>query len=322
MRDAEERHFTAWGRRLTGLFRPGRAGNEGSTSEGSTSDERPAGERWPILALHGWLDNAESFAPLADHLPNPILALDFSGHGHSDHAPAELATHLIDHVRAVLEVSDQMGWERFVLMGHSMGAGVASLFAATFPERLQRLVLLEGLGPPATPADEVAPTLRKAIEQMRALPEKRKPVYTDPQQAVAARMPALGGMNESSARLLCQRGLMPVPGGWTWRTDIRLRATSSLRLTDEQVEGFIRRIKAPTLLVLADDGLGGAGRFAHREAWVPHLTRIDLPGRHHVHMDDPEPVGKVIRNYLNNSSLDPRSENGHRETPRNDSEDE
>src|SRR3546814_4039743 len=50
--------------------------------------------------LHGWLDNANSFIPLAERLPNPLLALDFSGHGHSDHAPAELATHLIDHVRS------------------------------------------------------------------------------------------------------------------------------------------------------------------------------------------------------------------------------
>lgn len=301
MRDAVERRFNAWGQTLTGLFW---AGEEGDDVSERASERNNTEHHWPILALHGWLDNANSFIPLAERLPNPLLALDFSGHGHSDHAPAELATHLIDHVRSVLEVSEQMGWDRFVLMGHSMGAGVASLFAATFPERLQRLILLEGLGPPATPADQVAATLRKAIEQMRALPDKRKPVYADPQQAVAARMPALGGMNEESARLLCERGLMEVPGGWTWRTDIRLRVTSSLRLTDEQVESFVRHIEAPTLLVLANDGLGGAGRFAHREAWVPNLTRVDLPGRHHVHMDDPEPVAQAIRSFLADRTLD------------------
>lgn len=291
MRPVIERRFRAWGQTLTGLYWEGR-------------DSDQPGADWPILALHGWLDNANSFMPLAEHLANPILALDFSGHGHSDHQPPELATHLVDHVREVLEVAEQMGWERFVLVGHSMGAGVASLFAATFPELLHRLVLLEGLGPPATAADEVAPTLRKAIEQMRALPGKRKPVYSDPEQAVAARMPALGGMNEASARLLCERGLMDVPGGWTWRTDIRLRITSSLRLTDEQVEGFVRRIQAPTLLVLANNGLGGEGRFAHREAWVKHLTRVDLPGRHHVHMDDPGPVARAVRDFLADPTRD------------------
>ncbi len=301
MREPAERHFHAWGQTLAGLFWAGEESDNASLRDDTA-------RHWPILALHGWLDNANSFIPLAERLPNPMLALDFSGHGHSDHAPAELATHLIDHVRSVLEVSEQMGWDRFVLMGHSMGAGVASLFAATFPDRLKRLILLEGLGPPATPPDQVAETLRKAIEQMRTLPSKRKPVYADPQQAVAARMPALGGMNEESARLLCQRGLMEVPGGWTWRTDIRLRVTSSLRLTDQQVEGFVRHIEAPTLLVLANDGLGGAGRFAHREAWVPRLTRVDLPGRHHVHMDDPGPVAQAIQDFLADRTLDHESD--------------
>lgn len=279
MRAISERRFQASGQSLAALFWQGQ------------------GE--PVLALHGWLDNAASFTPLARHLPAPMLALDFSGHGHSEHRPPDLATHLVDHVRDVLEVAEQMGWQRFVLVGHSMGAGVASLFAATYPERVSHLVLLEGLGPPATDADDVAPTLRKAIDQIRGLPAKRKPVYSDPEQAVAARQSALGGLEEHSARLLCERGLVAVEGGWTWRTDIRLRITSSLRLTEQQVEGFVRRIAAPTLLVLGEQGLGGDGRFAHREAWVPSLTRVDLPGRHHLHMDDPAPVAAAINAFLN-----------------------
>ncbi|WP_101675286.1 alpha/beta fold hydrolase [Alloalcanivorax mobilis] len=278
MRAVTERRFHASGQTLAALLWEGQ------------------GE--PMLALHGWLDNAASFIPLAQHLSSPMLAMDFSGHGHSEHRPADLATHLVDHVRDVLEVAEQMGWQRFVLVGHSMGAGVASLFAATYPERVSHLVLLEGLGPPATDADDVAPTLRKAIDQIRGLSAKRKPVYSDPEQAVAARLPALGGLEEQSARLLCERGLVAVEDGWTWRTDIRLRITSSLRLTEQQVEGFVRGIAAPTLLVLGEQGLGGDGRFAHREAWVPALTRVDLPGRHHLHMDDPAPVAAAIQRFL------------------------
>jgi pimeloyl-ACP methyl ester carboxylesterase len=281
-----ERRFPVYGQTLAGLYWDGQG--------------------VPMLALHGWLDNAASFIPLAEHLPGPLLALDFAGHGLSDHRPAGLATHLVDHVRDVLEVADQLGWQRFVLIGHSMGAGVASLFAATFPERVSHLVLLEGLGPPATDAGDVAPTLRTAIDQMRGLAHKRKPLYRDPGQAVAARLTALGGLEEHSARLLCERGLVKVEDesedGWTWRTDIRLRTTSSLRLTEQQVEGFVRRIRAPTLLVLAGQGLGGDGRFAHREAWLAHLTRVDLPGRHQLHMDDPVPVAAAIRRFLAEAS--------------------
>lgn len=273
-----ERRFRAYGQELAGLQWPG--------------------EGEPVLALHGWLDNAASFQPLAAPLGHPLVALDFAGHGHSEHRPRHQATHYVDHVRDVLAVADQLGWDRFVLVGHSMGAGVACLFAATFPERVSRLVLIEGLGPPATAADEVAPNLRKAIDQMQALPDKRKPVYADPEQAVAARLPALGGLEESSARLLCERGLEQVDGGWTWRTDARLRITSSLRLTDDQVKGFVERITAPTLLVLGNEGLGGDGRFDHRIEWLRDVRVTRLPGRHHLHMDDPLPVADAIKAFL------------------------
>ena len=277
---SRERRFSAFGQTLAGLQWDG------------------DGEALPVLALHGWLDNAASFQPLAEHLGRPLVALDFAGHGHSEHRPRHQATHYVDHVRDVLAVADQLGWDRFVLVGHSMGAGVACLFAATFPERVSRLVLIEGLGPPATAADEVAPNLRKAIDQMQALPDKRKPVYADPEQAVAARLPALGGLEESSARLLCERGLEQVDGGWTWRTDARLRITSSLRLTDDQVKGFVERITAPTLLVLGNEGLGGDGRFDHRIQWLRDVEVIRLPGRHHLHMDDPRPVADAIKAFL------------------------
>ncbi|HAS30592.1 MAG TPA: alpha/beta hydrolase, partial [Alcanivorax sp.] len=102
-----ERRFRAYGQELAGLQWPG--------------------EGEPVLALHGWLDNAASFQPLAEPLGHPLVALDFAGHGHSEHRPRHQATHYVDHVRDVLAVADQLGWDRFVLVGHSMGAGVACL---------------------------------------------------------------------------------------------------------------------------------------------------------------------------------------------------
>ena len=100
------------------------------------------------------------------------------------------------------------------------------------------------------------------------------------------------------ARLLCERGLERVADGWTWRTDARLRLTSSLRLTEEQVEGFVRAIVAPTLLLMGEQGLGGDGRFDHRIDWLEDVTVGRLPGRHHLHMDDPVPVAAEINAFL------------------------
>lgn len=276
--DIQERRFSAWGQTLAGWFRPGQG--------------------TPILALHGWLDNANSFRALAEHLPNPLLAMDFAGHGYSDHRPQGAATHYVDHVRDVLAVADDMQWSQFILMGHSMGAGVASLFAASFPERLEKLVLIEGIGPPTTAGESAAETLRKAIDDMLALPNKKKPVYACFDDAVQARTAGFGGLDEASCRLLCERGLEQVPGGWTWRTDARLRLTSSLRLTEAQVEGFLRAISVPTLLVTAEKGMGGNGMFDHRLDWIASLEQVQLPGRHHVHMEDAAGVAQPVLRFL------------------------
>lgn len=274
----QERRFAAWGQTLSGWFKPG--------------------EGEPILALHGWLDNANSFLELAARLPNPVLAMDFAGHGYSEHRPGEVATHYIDHVRDVLAVADDMQWDSFVLLGHSMGAGVAALFAGTFPDRVSRLVLLEGLGPPSTDSDKTPETLRKAITDMTALADKQKPVYAAFDDAVQARTAGFGGLSEAASAQLCQRGLEQTPGGWTWRTDPRLRLTSSLRLTEAQIEGFLRAISSPVLLVVAEQGMGGLGTFDHRLDWLASVKVERLPGRHHVHMEDADAVANAIVAFL------------------------
>ena len=77
----------------------------------------------PVLALHGWLDNAASFARLAPKLEGlRIVALDFAGHGHSEHRSAGAGYALWDYAYDVLQVAEQFGWARFSILGHSMGA--------------------------------------------------------------------------------------------------------------------------------------------------------------------------------------------------------
>ena len=278
MRNSEEKRFNAWGLSLAARFWPG--------------------EGVPIVAVHGWLDNANSFEPLAQHFSNPFLAIDVAGHGLSEHRPAEVATHYIDHVRDVFAVVDAQGWDQFILLGHSMGAGLACMFAATFPERVQRLVLIEGLGPPSTAPEKGPETLRKAIGDMRQLSEKRKPVYREKMAAITARMSGFGGLDEASSGLLCERGLQEVDGGWTWRADSRLRLTSSVRLTEAQIEGFLRAIKAPTLLLLGEQGMGGTGMFDGRVEWINAMRVERLEGRHHLHMENASAVFQAINAFL------------------------
>ena len=102
----------------------------------------------PVIALHGWLDNAASFSHLAPLLPGlRIVALDQAGHGHSSHRAPGCGYQLWDYALDVLQVADQLGWQQFALLGHSLGAIVSLLLAGAVPERISRLALIDGLIP-------------------------------------------------------------------------------------------------------------------------------------------------------------------------------
>ena len=101
----------------------------------------------PVLALHGWLDNAASFVPLARELDGlDLVAVDLPGHGRSAHRHRRRLFVLRHGHGVVLDIADALGWERFALLGHSMGAGIGSLLAAACPQRVSRFLAIEALG--------------------------------------------------------------------------------------------------------------------------------------------------------------------------------
>src|SRR3546814_4905525 len=82
-----------------------------------------------VLALHGWLVNAASFVPLAVEFERigtrvDLAAPDLPGHGRSAHLPPGADYSFAGALHSVLDVADALGWERFALLGHSMGAGI------------------------------------------------------------------------------------------------------------------------------------------------------------------------------------------------------
>jgi pimeloyl-ACP methyl ester carboxylesterase len=252
----------------------------------------------PVLAIHGWLDNAASFARLAPLLGDRrVVAVDLPGHGYSDHRAASAAYHFSDWVPDVIAVADRLGWRRFALVGHSMGAGVACLVAGTFPERIERLVLLEGLGPLSETAADTPARLKRHVLQRRQ-PESRR-VMPDRGEAAERVLRATWNLAPASAQLLVERGTREVPGGVEWRWDERIRRSSPVRLTEEQVLAFLALIDCPVLAVRASHGypFDEAYLMPRLEA-LRHLTVLEVEGGHHVHLDHPERVVEAIRLHL------------------------
>jgi len=255
----------------------------------------------PVLATHGWLDNAATFDGLAPLLSGcRVVALDLAGHGLSQRR-AGAPYHFIDYVADVAAVAEALHWPKFSLLGHSLGAGVAALLAGTWPDRIHRLVMLEGLGPLTDPEESAPERLRDALTAELAATRRshERPGYPDP-EVVGRRLAEATQMLPGSAQTLLRRGLFEaLPGRWDWRADSRLRLPSRLRLTEPQVAAFLRKIACPALLLRAVPGMTmPEDYFTARIAGIADLRVVERPGGHHIHLDDPVGVAELVSAFL------------------------
>lgn len=251
-----------------------------------------------LLAMHGWLDNAASFRPMAPWLAHyDLVALDMPGHGRSFHYPDDAEYSMFSTLLDLLAAADALGWPRFAVLGHSMGGAIASMLAAAAPERIERLFLIEALGPLAAQEDTTASRLRDSVTQRRALDAKRKRVFTDPQVAVQARMQTnITALDEGSSRLLVERGIRAVEGGYEWSSDARLTLPTAVRMSETQIRDCLRAIACPTTLLVADPPppYFTPALRDERVACVRDIRCASMPGSHHLHMTHPAEAVAVL----------------------------
>jgi pimeloyl-ACP methyl ester carboxylesterase len=259
----------------------------------------------PLLALHGWLDNAASFDALAPLLCEHfyIVALDLPGHGRSDWRPPGVWYHYVDYLSDVLAAASALGWKRYSLLGHSLGGTVASILAASRPAVIEHLLLIEALGPLAGDPEQALTQLQRALDQRDAFEEKSLRVFAAPSLAIAARRQA-NGLSEHAAEVLVTRGIKTVPGGYSWSSDPRLTLASATRYNEAQVLAMLRGVQARTLLVLAQPEQPYLPRemIERRIAAVPHVTVRRLEGSHHLHLENPQPVATAILEFVVSAS--------------------
>lgn len=253
----------------------------------------------PVLALHGWRDNAATFAPLAALLPQwRIHAIDLAGHGRSGWRHHEGGYSIWSYLDDVLAVADALALSRFTLLGHSMGGAVACLFAALYPERCERLVLLDSVGPLATAPEDAPGQLRRALDQLRSKKARFKRRYASWDEAVQAR--ADKGLGFAAASLLGERSIRQDAQGFYWSTDPRLALPNPVSLTEAQIEAFMRKIACPTLLVAAPEFWESRQQmFERRCTYIAGLQVETLPGHHHQHLEGQvEAVAQHCRRFL------------------------
>lgn len=239
-----------------------------------------------LVCLHGWLDNAASFHCLAPLLAKHyhLLVVDLPGHGLSQPLAQGAHYYIWQNVETLYELLVVKGLAQVHLLGHSMGGVVASLFAGTFADQVSSLVLLDSLGPVTSDSKETPQQLAKAIlDSQRTLSPLR--VFSTLDQAVLARSKSSPAMTVEALSPIVARNLKTVDGGYCWRTDVRLRQTSKVRLNEDQVSAFLSAITAPVLILMAEQGIVPRDWIRQRAESLRAAELVYLPGHHHFHAE-------------------------------------
>ncbi|MBL8740121.1 MAG: alpha/beta hydrolase, partial [Myxococcales bacterium] len=140
--------------------------------------EGPAPRR-TVLLLHGFLDSARTFELLAAPLVQAgfeVVAPDFRGFGRSGRVPPGGYYHFPDYVADLEGIVRTLAPERLFIVAHSMGGSVATLFAGARPERVEKLVIMEGLGPLATPPETAPDRMRRWLADLERIERTPRPL--------------------------------------------------------------------------------------------------------------------------------------------------
>ncbi|MFE8069733.1 alpha/beta hydrolase [Marinobacteraceae bacterium S3BR75-40.1] len=255
----------------------------------------------PLIALHGWLDNAASFNVLAPLLLSGrrVIAIDLPGHGYSDHRSADTHYLMVEAVQELADLVRRYFEPPIDLLGHSLGGIIASLYAASFPEQVGRLAMIDSLGPYVADEKEFARRLRKGFGRALEGARSSLPVYATREEAYATRIEGGLPLSPKAAEAIVTRNLRECEGGWTWRTDRRLRWPSPVMLTEGQVRGYLSAIECPVLLALGEDGMMAQNeRIRARSECIANLQTVTVAGGHHCHLDgDVDTLGKHLRHF-------------------------
>jgi len=256
----------------------------------------------PLLLVHGGLDHSRSWDHLAQALRADfhVVAPDLRGHGDSGWATGSSYS-LADHVYDLTNLVKSEGFGAIAIVGHSMGGMVSLTYAGAFPERVSKLVVLDGVTnfPARRPkaADVRISDWAGDLDKLAKRKIHRYATVADGAERIVGRNPRL---TRAQAMHLATHGMKRNDdGSFSWKYDPYLRARAPYRLSLEDNIGLWSRIACPTLLVAASESFlpdpekaGVMSHFKHAE-----LAKIAGAG-HWLQHDRPDEVLGLIQRFL------------------------
>jgi pimeloyl-ACP methyl ester carboxylesterase len=256
-----------------------------------------------LVLLHGGRDHCRSWDWVAAELRDAyhVVAPDLRGHGDSAWAIGSTYS-MIDYVLDVSALLKTLDLFPVTIVAHSLGASVALQYAGIYPDRVARLVAIEGLGPPpgiSKPASAAARMLQW-VREMQALARRHPKPYATLDEAVARMREANPHLSAELAHHLTANGVIRHEDGtYSWKFDNFVRAVSPYLFNLDEAREIWGHITCPVLLVRG------------RESWAPdpesegrvqafrqaRVVTIDRAG-HWVHHDQLTAFLSHVRPFL------------------------
>ncbi|WP_137166496.1 alpha/beta fold hydrolase [Salinimonas lutimaris] len=252
-----------------------------------------------VIGLHGYLDNAQSLAGLAPYLSGyRFIALDMAGHGKSGHRAEGAQYNLPDYLQDLHALISEQQFEPVILLGHSLGGILATLYAAVFPEQVKAVVSIDACGPLVESEASTAEQMRASIIS-RAGKTASRQIPVQLEKAIKARC-EVSDIAPQHAQVILQRNIKQDGNGESiWASDSRLRTRSPLRLTPAQARALMEQIQCPVYIAGASDSFKQVKKmFAERSAWFKNAQCEYFVGGHHIHMEKPDEIGHAIQRFV------------------------
>jgi pimeloyl-ACP methyl ester carboxylesterase len=260
-----------------------------------------SGEGDTLLLLHGFLDCGGSFSAMVRQLPADlhIVAMDFRGHGESEWVGSGGHYNFYDYVRDVRDVVDDLRHDRLHVLGHSMGGGVSLLFTGSWPEDVERLIVVEGLGPPPEDIADGPDRMRRWIKEVRELPRRVPRKFKELSEVAERLMARQPRLSEERALEMAAWLAREADGGWFWRHDPAHRVRGPKIYQVGTYVPFLHAIACPVLLVTGSESWYRWEDLPERRRQLRDWRLVEIPDSGHmVHQDQPERLAEAVAAFL------------------------
>ena len=213
-----------------------------------------------MLLIHGGRDHCRNWDWVAERFSKDyhIIAPDLRGHGDSQwEASGNYAQ--ISYVYDIAQLLQQKNMTEVTVIGHSLGGAIALMYTALFPERVKKLVAIEGMGPSPSLAAKQAEIsindrVRSWIDDMRKLSGRLPRRYDTLEDAFTRMRDENPHLSEEQARHLTLHGAnQNEDGTYSWKFDNYVRVFSMSGLPNEEVKKMYGAITCPTLLMRGEE---------------------------------------------------------------------